>query len=144
MSIHIIPTVKVHHAWEQIKFVALQTERIDSEVQVYLNALLADMLCGKKHVLVSIDEQKQLQALLILELKMHRVTGNKLLEISHMYAWEKQTDVEWSEIFKQIKLFAEKNECAQIHAGSANPAAWKIAEGLGFDTVERHYIMRLN
>ena len=135
--IHKIVASQIPQFWDTIKFAALNADNIaENDRQLYLNNLLAFLLCDKAQCFVRSNETRELLAIVITRITKDEITGEKALYISSLYSFKAVPNMQWESDIKAIERFAHANGCKKIIAVSNNQRVFEIANKLGF--VERY------
>lgn len=134
--IHKIVASQIPQFWDTIKFAALNADNVaEKDRQLYLNQLLAHLLCDKAQCFVR-SLNRELQALTITRIIKDEITGENSLIISSLFSFKVVPDSEWISDIASISKFAKANKCKKIVAISNNPRVFEIANSIGF--VERY------
>jgi len=135
--IHKIIPSQIPQFWDTIKFAVLNADNIaEKDRELYLNNLLAFLLCDKAQCFVRSNEVRELQALFITRIVKDEITGEKSLYISSLYSFRIVPDSQWKDDVRVVERFAQSNKCKKIIAVSNNQRVFEIASKLGF--VERY------
>lgn len=130
MAIH-IPTY-----WECIKYAAVNADRVEKGyVQEYLNELLWNLLSDKSQCFMRLSDQKQLQAVIITQIRTNKLTDKKYLYIQCMFSFTGRDKDVWEKDFDFLKEFANKENCDYFLFDSDNKRIHKLALSLGFSSV---------
>jgi len=139
-----VPITQVPLLWEHIKFVAVTTDNVSVDyVQEYCNNLLIKLLTDQIYVIVRLNKERQIDAMMIVDYTFSEVTGKKNMNFRNFYSWKSNTVEEWTEALSTVSAFAVEAGCAFIHATSYNQHVWKLAESVGFKEDSRGYILDL-
>lgn len=135
--IHKIIASQIPQFWDTIKFAALHTDNIaERDRQLYLNNLLAHLLCDKAQCFVRSNDNRELLAIVITRINKDEITGERSLYISSLYSFKPVADSEWIADVASMERFARANDCKKIIAVSSNQRIFDIAASLGF--IERY------
>jgi hypothetical protein len=135
--IHKIVPSQIPQFWDTIKFAALNADNIaEKDRELYLNNLLAFLLCDKAQCFVRSNEVRELQALFITRIIKDEITGEKALYISSLYSFRSVPDLQWESDIRTVEKFAQANNCKKVVAVSNNQRVFEIANKLGF--IERY------
>lgn len=138
MIIQLLPS-DVPNYWEAIKFACVKADNVSTkDIPAYATLLLNELLCSKAQCFVGIDDtERTLDAIGVTKIKIDSMKGDKLLEVSCLYAWKGQADEFWIDAIELVKKFAKQTECKQVIARSSNPRVFEIVESVGFREAER-------
>ena len=135
--IHKIIPSQIPQFWDTIKFAVLNADNIaEKDRELYLNNLLAFLLCDKAQCFVRSNEVRELQALMITRIVKDEITGLKSLFIGSLYSFRVVPESQWIADIDVIRKFAQSNGCKKIIAVSNNQRVFEIADRAGF--VERY------
>lgn len=139
-----IPITQIPQLWELIKFVGVKTDNInEAEMQGYCNKLLLKLLTNQLHVIVRLDENKLINAMMIIEFTVSELNKKKTVHLRNFYSWKSASVEEWQSAYPILDVFAKEEKCDFIEALSYNPRVWELAEAVGFKEVGRQYILTL-
>jgi hypothetical protein len=134
--IHKIVASQIPQFWDTIKFAVLNADNVaEKDRQLYLNQLLAHLLCDKAQCFVR-SLNRELQALTITRIIKDEITGENSLIISSLFSFKVVPNSEWLSDIEAIRKFAKVNHCKKVVAVSNNPRVFEIANSIGF--VERY------
>jgi hypothetical protein len=139
MFIKLLPS-QVPQLWNQIKFAALKTDRLDDkDKEPYLNKLLAALLSDKAQCFIRLSEDRTLLAIVITRITADEISGAKALLINCLYSFQGVQDQEWIDDLEIIKGFARKVDCKKIITFSNNQRVFDLASTLGFNERYRSF-----
>ena len=119
--------------WEVIKYGVLRADNIPVETsEVYLNDMFLSLLNDKRICYVSLDDEHQVTALLILQIKIDNITNDKYLYMQCLYSFKPTPLEAWQKYFKFVKDFAEMEKCNYLRFESNNDRLIKMAKSVGF------------
>ena len=134
--IHKILASQIPQFWDTIKFAVLNADNIaEKDRQLYLNQLLAHLLCDKAQCFVR-SLNRELQAVVITRIIKDEITGENSLFISSLFSFKVVPNSEWLSDIESMAKFARANHCKKVIAVSNNPRVFEIANSIGF--VERY------
>ena len=125
-------SVQIVKFWDLIKYAIGQVEKLgnDEELKVY-NRLFAALLSDKAQCFIVFDEDENVQAVCITELRYDELTNVKSLHIRCLYAFKAASNELWAKEFENIKIMAKKEGCTKITFETSNPRIKSIAKDIG-------------
>lgn len=130
--------------WDTIKFAVLNADHIaEKDRELFLNQLLAHLLCDKAQCFVRTNQVRELQALVITRIVKDEITGENSLYISSLYSFRPVSDSEWVSDIAMIRKFALASKCKKIVAVSNNQRVFDIASSIGFIERYRSFAMEV-
>jgi hypothetical protein len=143
MIIKLLPT-QIPEFWELIKYaIAKVYELEDKDYQSNFNSILFKLLNDKAQCWIRVTEGRKLIALMITEIQVDRISGDKYLVPDVLYSWRVSDDNQWIGDFEFIKEFAVKEGCKRIIVESKNPRMWQIFNLLDFKDSFRRFTLEV-
>ena len=139
-----LPLSQIAHYWPAIKFAAVQAEGVKEEnipafsIDLLFNILKEEVLC-----LISINEQREIQRLLICTILFDSVLQSKVLFFRTLYGFEKGTPDEWAKESMQVYNFAKKENCSVITMTTSNPRIVELAKQYGFSQTSNNFVIKI-
>ena len=143
MLIRIIPN-QIPQVWEQVKYAAVNTDRVENgNLQKYLNSLLQSLLNGKTQCFLRINDNRELLAVILTELRASYLDGEKSLFIKNIFSFKSVDSIEWEENMSSIDKYAKAMGCKTILGCSSNNRIFELALSLGFKESHRYFVKDL-
>jgi len=139
-----IPCTQVPLLWEQIKFVATTTDNVScKDMETYCNNLLIKLLTNETQVLIRLDKDKNITAMMIIEFSCSSLTGAKIMHFKNFYSWEANDTEDWRNAFGTVLKFAKEEGCSFIDALTYNDRVGQLALAMGFQETARQYTLAI-
>lgn len=129
MIIQLTPE-QITEYWAQIKHVILETQTAVNLRGV--NNVLLRLMSGEYVVWVGVDDQRQITAIALTMMYEDRISEEKILELSAVYAFRKMPVELRQEAMKLFEKYANNCGCTKIRAVTQNPRAIQLMEEIGF------------
>lgn len=140
MLLRVLPP-QIPKIWDSVKYTIMKVAEVkEKDYQTVFNYTLRELLSEKMQCWVRLNEERRLVALLLSEIRINKITGEKDFMLSLLYSWRPTANDEWISDLDEIKIFAKKAECARIIAESSSQRMWNIYELNGFKESIRRYI----
>lgn len=131
MIIQLLPQQLVK-LWTSIRFAIAQTfvprTLCTNEV---LRHILARLLSGRMQCWAILGEDKSFLGFLITRIAVDEFTGERVLQMDHIYGFAPLSDDVWQKGFEILSKFALKNKCTCFVALTDNPKIIQIANYFG-------------
>lgn len=138
MIIKLLPT-QIEPYWETIKFGAIKADQVPENLtQDYCLDLLLDLLNSNLICLVSVNDNREIQRMLIVGFK-ETLTGVKIMIFKTLYGFIHGGESDWLEDSGKIYDWAKKENCSYIQTTTANTQIMSLAERFGFKQVGINY-----
>ena len=135
-----VQAVQIPKFWEAIKFATVNSEITEAKyVNKYCLSLLHDLLAGKKCCFVGQKDGKVFLVVILEFLYSNTYEGNYLY-FNNLYAFEKQADKVWFEVFTDLHKLAITKDCKAIMGDSANPRVAEINKSVGAKCISSRYV----
>ena len=130
--------------WEVIKYSAVKADMVKEEnISAYSINLLFDLLNEKAICLISLNEERVIQRVLIISFFYNEVQKQKGMFFRTLFSFSSGSALAWSEESQQIYNFAIKEECKIIKVTTGNPAINDLAQKYGFIEESKNYTIVL-
>ena len=127
-----IPALQIPQYWELIKFAGVKAEGIkDKNIRTYAIDLLFNLLDGTDQVILSFNEDKSLNRVLIYSFYLDPILDEKVMFFKALYSFNHASDDNWQEESLLIYAFAKKEECKVIKMQLRNANLIKIVKDIG-------------
>ena len=140
MIIKLLPEQLVK-VWDSIRFAIAETfvprERCTNE---HLRHILSRLLSGRSQCWAILDSNKTFLGFLITRIAIDDVTGERVLNMDHIYAYAPLSNEVWEAGFKILCKFALKNSCKAFVSFTDNPRIEERARY--FDSTIRTMIVK--
>lgn len=125
-------SVQIPKFWEIIKYALGQVEKIGNseELEVY-NRLFAALLSDKAQCFIAFNENEEVRAVCITELRYDEIRNIKSLYIRCLYAFKAASNEAWIKEFEIVRELAKKEGCSKITFETSNSKIKSIAKDLG-------------
>ena len=138
-----LPITQIPHYWELIKTAILNIDAVPStDAAAYSRGVLIKLLSAE-YICIIMHKENIIQAISIIEFKLHMNTKKKILQIHGVYGLQKVSDEEWADAFEQIRQFAIKESCDKLYGFTNNKRVEEILEAAGYYGDARYFIRQL-
>ncbi|HUW44873.1 MAG TPA: hypothetical protein VMW50_03665 [Dehalococcoidia bacterium] len=139
-----LPVTQITPFWELIKFAISKVYEVKTEdFRSIFNHTLHKLLNDKAQCWVRLNDKRMLVALMITEIQVDKINGNKQLFVPVLYSWRPTGNDEWKEDFEFITKFAKKENCKYITCESDIARCWELYELCGFKEILRKYSLKV-
>jgi len=143
-TVKLLPS-QVPSMWDAIKFASRKAHvTVEEELPKYLNKLLHDLLSGKAQCFVRLSDERRLMAMSVTRIILDEYTGDKLLHVDSLYAFESGDKEQWISDVKYGAKFAKAVGCNRIATCSTNDQASRLAELVGFKERYRYFVREVD
>ena len=132
-----IPVDQVRHYWELIKHGAVASGNVPKgKEQEFCNDLLISLLSSKSVCLIDVNEEKtHVLAMAVVRVMIDRTYGDKYLDVSGLYAFERGSDNLWDERIKMLKRLAKDWDCDYIAARTSHSRLRDLLMSQSFEPI---------
>jgi len=131
--------------WEAIKFVVDRSSGFgEYDRRSYFTQLLCDLLSNKSQCFIAVDENYEMYALAITEIKINEFSEKKYLVVKNLYSWKFTKEDVWHRHWRTVEKFAKNQGCEYIYFESGNKRIWELSEKFGAKESFRVYRYDVN
>ena len=124
---------QIPNYWKIIKTAGIKSDGIMTEFQEdYCDSLLNELLSGKKHCVLKVDQNKELVCIFLFIIQYNDLKKIKYLRITNAYGVKKQVLSDWQETKKDFIALCKKYSCVGMVAEASHDGMKKILEQIDF------------
>lgn len=143
MIIKLIPS-QIPAYWDIIKHAALNADAVPEKAMGgYCINLLLDLLSSKAICLVSANNEKAIQRILIVGFEQDGLFGTKTMVFRVLYGFDSGTEQDWIEDSSKVYEWAVYENCDLIKAFSKSERVFDLAKTYGFKKAGETYVLPL-
>lgn len=119
--------------WKIIKNAGVRSDEIREDLQEkYCENLLIDLLSGKRHCVVKVNNEKELVCLYLFEVKYNELHDAKYIYITNVFGLMKQEASDWHDTKKDFKSLCKKYDCKGMMTNASHVYVKELLEKFGF------------
>lgn len=139
-----LPITQIPSYWNLIKIGTVKSDNVkDEDVSTYCKNLLLRLYKKDIQCILKCDEDKQIQAVILISFKMNKLNSEKFMQIDNLFAVSKVKMEDWQVALEQLVKFARNEDCGYVTAESGNKRIWEILDKYSFIASSKKYTLRL-
>lgn len=143
MIIRLRPT-QINPYWEIIKFAAITSNNVEEKnISKFSINLLLDLLNNKVHCLVSVNDERKIDKILLVSFMYNEIMDEKYMKFQAFYAFITTPPEEWKVYGSKILEYAKKEKCNSIYMTTKSPKIIELVERFGLTESSKNYSIDL-
>jgi len=135
-----VPLNQIKEYWEVIKYSAIQADAVaDEHVGLYSLDLLYDLLNEKAQCLISFEDNRKINRVLIISFLVDEIRNKKTMFFRTLYSFHRGSSEQWQSESLNIYAYAKKLNCHDIQMTTSNPEIIQLAKRYGFSSESNNY-----